>query len=72
MTPEFWAIIAVGVAITGVGVSGLGLGFLAYRGLHSDIADLRERMAKLEGAMDGFTKGRIAREVRFVAGGDTP
>lgn len=25
--------------------------------LHRDIADLRERMAKLEGAMDGFTKG---------------
>ena len=57
MTPEFWAIIGVGVAVTGVGVSGLGLGFLAYRGLHSDIASLRERMAKLEGAMDGFTRG---------------
>jgi len=25
--------------------------------LRRDIADLRERMAKLEGAMDGFTKG---------------
>ena len=57
LTPEFWAIIGVGVALTGVGVSGLGLGFLAYRGLHADIASLRERMAKLEGAMDGFTKG---------------
>lgn len=64
MTPEFWAII-------GVGVSGLGLGFLGYRGLrddirglHGDIAGLhrgmgglRERMAKLEGAMDGFIRG---------------
>lgn len=26
--------------------------------LHRDIADLRERMAKLEGAFDGFLKGR--------------
>ena len=59
-----WAIIGVGVAVTGVGVSGLGLGFLAYRTLHGDIvglqgavSDLPERMAKLEGAVDGFMRG---------------
>ena len=57
MTPEFWAIIGVGVTMAGLNLSMLGLGFLAYRGLHEDIASLRERMAKLEGAMDGFTKG---------------
>lgn len=26
-------------------------------GLHRDVADLRERMARLEGLFDGFTKG---------------
>lgn len=56
MPPEFWAIVGVGVAVTGTGMTGLGLGFLAYRGLHEDMANVRERMAKLEGAMDGFTK----------------
>ena len=37
--------IGVGVAI---------LGFLST--LHRDIADLRERMARLEGLFDGFTR----------------
>ena len=27
------------------------------RELHSDVSDLRERMAKLEGALDGFIAG---------------
>ena len=46
MTPEFWAIVAVGVAV-----------LTSHFSLHRDMASLRERMAKLEGAMDGFTKG---------------
>ena len=45
MTPELIGTIAVGVAI---------LGFLW--GLHRDIADLRERMARLEGLFEGFTR----------------
>jgi hypothetical protein len=44
MTPEFWVIVGAGV----VG---------SHWSLHRDIASPRERMAKLEGAMDGFTKG---------------
>ena len=46
MTLEFWAIVAVGVAV-----------LTSRFSLHRDMASLRERMAKLEGAMDGFTKG---------------
>ena len=46
VTPEFWAIVTVGVAVVG-----------SHLMLHRDIAGLRECMAKLEGAMDGFTKG---------------
>ncbi len=40
-----WVMLGVGVAI---------LGFLWS--LHRDVADLRERMARLEGLFDGFTK----------------
>jgi hypothetical protein len=53
MTPEFWAIIGVGVGLAG----------LFYRldvrigRLDDRMGALGERMAKLEGAMDGFTKG---------------
>ena len=46
MTPEFWAIVAVGVAV-----------LTSRFSLHRDMSSLGERMAKLEGAMDGFTKG---------------
>ena len=53
MTPEFWAIIGIGTAIAG----------LFYRldlrisRLDDRMVSLVERMAKLEGAMDGFMKG---------------
>ena len=43
MGAEQWANIAVGVAV---------IGFLWN--LHRDIADLRERMARLEGSVKGF------------------
>ena len=41
MTPEFWAIISVGVVVAG-----------SHWSLHRDIASLRERMARLEGRVD--------------------
>ena len=46
MTPEFWAIVAVGAGVLG-----------SHFSLHRDMASLRERMARLEGVMDGFLKG---------------
>ena len=53
MSPEFWAIIGVGIGVAG----------LFYRldarisRLDDRMSTLGERMAKLEGAMDGFTRG---------------
>ena len=59
MTPEFWAIMGVGVAIGGLfWRMDVRIGRLDER-----MASLGGRMAKLEGAMDGFTKG-------FSAGGE--
>ncbi len=46
MTPEFWAIIAVGAGVLG-----------SHLSLHRDIGGLRDRMAKLEDAVDGFMRG---------------
>ena len=53
MTPEFRAIIGVGGAVLAVGATVVG----SHWSLHRDMAGLRERMAKLQGAMDGFTRG---------------
>ena len=41
MTPEFWAIIGVGIGI-----------LASHLSLHRDIAAMRERMARLEGRVD--------------------
>ena len=46
MSAELIAIIAASVAI---------IGFLWT--LHRDVSDLRERMARLEGLFEGFTRG---------------
>ena len=60
MTPEFWAIIGVGIGVAGlllrmdVRIGRLDDHVLA---LGDRMAALSERMAKLEGAMDGFTRG---------------
>ena len=45
MSPELISILILGVAL---------VGFLWN--LHRDIADLRERMARLEGLLEGFTR----------------
>ena len=50
MSAELIAILAVGVTIG-------GLLFSNNRELRRDIADLRERMARLEGLFEGFIKG---------------
>ena len=48
MSPEFIAIIVVGLSNIA------GLAFLW--GLHRDVADLRERMARIEGLFEGFMR----------------
>lgn len=45
MDPSDYIVVGVGIAI---------LGFLWN--LHRDVADLRERMAKIEGLFEGFTR----------------
>ena len=53
MTPDTITIV---VAIIGTGIA---LGVLivpSLRDLHRDVADLRERMARLEGLFEGFTR----------------
>ena len=62
MTPEFWAILGVGLPVMAVAVSGLVMLVGLQRdvgALHRDVAGLRERMAKLEGALDGFMRGAM-------------
>ena len=48
MSPEFIAIIVVGLS----NIAGLAFQW----GLHRDVADLRGRMARLEGLFEGFTR----------------
>ena len=60
MTPEFRAIVAVGVGIAGLFCRlDVRIGRLEdhVRALGERMVALGERMAKLEGAMDGFTMG---------------
>ena len=56
MTPEFYAVITSAV---GLGTLILTIGVLilnGQRGMARDVVDLRERMARLEGLFEGFTK----------------
>ena len=48
MSPELTAIIVVGLS------NAAAIGFLWS--LHRDVSDLRERMARLEGLFEGFTR----------------
>ncbi len=49
MTPEIWTILGTGIA--------LALAILpGQHALRRDVGDLRERMARLEGLFEGFTK----------------
>ena len=52
MSPEFIAIVIVGLS------NAAALGFLWS--LSRDIGDLRERMARLEGLFEGFTRRESA------------
>ena len=52
MSPELTAIIVVGLSNVA------GLAFLW--GLHRDVTDLRERMARIEGLFEGFTRRESA------------
>ena len=54
MTPEFWAIIAVGVALAGL-LIGQGRSLSARMDrVEAEVSGLRERMAHLEGLLEGL------------------
>lgn len=55
------AIISVGVGLGGLIVNGQRSTNRAIAELREDVADLRERMARLEGLFEGFTKRESAR-----------
>ena len=57
MSPDMIALI---VAIIGTGAMLAGLIVPGLRGLRRDMADLRERMARLEGLFKGFTRRESA------------
>ena len=68
MSAELIAVIAVGVALAGLTLTGLRAVRVEMRGIRnemhdvgSDVGDLRERMARLEGLFEGFT-GRAKAE----------
>ena len=53
MSPETITIV---VAIIGTGIVLAGLIVPSLRDLRRDVADLRERMARLEGLFEGFSR----------------
>ena len=56
MSPEIIAIIGSAIALAAAILPGQYAMRRDIAGLHRDIADLRERMARLEGLFEGFTR----------------
>ena len=55
MTPEMIAILGVGIALAGIILHTSRDTNRALADLRKEIAELRERMARLEGLFEGFT-----------------
>ena len=56
MSPELIAIIGTAIALAAVILPGQYATRRDIAGLHRGIGDLRERMARLEGLFEGFTR----------------
>ena len=54
MTPELIAILAVGATILGVVINGQRAARNDVKDLRTEIGNLRERMARLEGLLEGL------------------
>lgn len=54
MTPEFWAIIAVGVALATLILTSQRSLRSEVAAVRADVGQLRERMAHLEGLLEGL------------------
>ena len=60
MSPELVAIIGSAIALAAVILPGQYAMCRDIAGVHRDVADLRERMARLEGLFEGFTRRETA------------
>ena len=58
MSPELIGIIGLGVTTLGVGIALAGLILPGQHKMRRDIVDLRERMARLEGLIEGLFRRR--------------
>lgn len=56
VSPEIVSILAVGVALAGLTLTGLRGVRVELHDVRTDVADLRERIARLEGLFEGFIR----------------
>ena len=56
MSPELVTTLAVGVALAALILTGLRGVRVELHEVRTDVGDLRERMARLEGLFEGFTR----------------
>ena len=56
MTPEIYTVVGSAIALAGLILNGQHNINIRLGRLEHDVADLRERMARLEGLFEGFTR----------------
>ena len=56
LSPEIVSILAVGVALAGLTLTGLRSVRIELHDARADVGDLRERIAPLEGLFEGFIR----------------
>ena len=56
LSPELVSILAVGVALAGLTLTGLHGVRTELHDVRTDVGDLRERIARLEGLFEGFIR----------------
>ncbi len=62
ISPELIAIVILGVSLVSLGWKVTGDLRQEIHYVREDVADLRERMARLEGLFEGFTRGELIKE----------
>ena len=62
ISPELIAIVILGISLVSLGWKVTGDLRQEIHYVREDVADLRERMARLEGLFDGFTRGELIKE----------
>ena len=62
ISPELIAIVILGVSLVSLGWKVTGDLRQEIHYVREDVGDLRERMARLEGLFEGFTRGELIKE----------